>query len=85
MTDSLFDALGGYETLQRVHKIFYDKVYTHPWLGAFFKGHDQSFIERWLRIDRAFHKQVVKADMDAFKAEHTFKTRVVVPNPEKHS
>jgi truncated hemoglobin YjbI len=41
----LFYALNGYETLRRVHKIFYDKVYAHPWLGQFFAGHDQQFIE----------------------------------------
>ena len=32
--------------LEHVHKIFYDKVYAHPWLGQFFAGHDQSSIER---------------------------------------
>lgn len=42
---SLFDAVGGLPTLQRVHKIFYDKVYAHPWLGRFFEGHDQAAIE----------------------------------------
>lgn len=42
---SLFDAVGGLPTLQRVHKIFYDKVYVHPWLGKFFEGHDQVAIE----------------------------------------
>jgi hemoglobin len=42
----LFYALNGYETIRRVHKIFYDKVYAHPWLGKFFVGHDQDFIEK---------------------------------------
>ncbi len=42
---TLFDAVGGVETLERVHKIFYDKVYAHPWLGKFFEGHDQTAIE----------------------------------------
>lgn len=32
-------------TLKRVHKVFYDKVYAHPWLGKFFIGHDQQAIE----------------------------------------
>lgn len=41
----LFYALNGYETLRRVHKLFYDKVYAHPWLGQYFKGHEQPFIE----------------------------------------
>lgn len=135
----LFDALGGYTTLQRVHKIFYDKVYAHPWLKHFFLKHDQDvierqqtsfmaekfagpdkfcgmplkyahehmyitnelvqvrqqllhealneagiqpdLIERWLRIDSAFHKQVVKPSKEAFYAEHTFKARVIVEKP----
>lgn len=45
MQQSLFDAVGGLETLQGVHKIFYDKVYAHPWLKQFFSGHEQSAIE----------------------------------------
>jgi len=43
---SLFDALGGLATLEKVHKIFYDKVYAHPWLGQFFADHNQEAIER---------------------------------------
>ena len=42
---TLFDAIGGIPTLQKVHKVFYDKVYAHPWLGKFFIGHDQESIE----------------------------------------
>jgi hemoglobin len=42
---TLFDAIGGLPTLQKVHKIFYDKVYAHPWLGQFFVGHNQEAIE----------------------------------------
>jgi len=42
---TLFDAVGGLPTLQKVHKIFYDKVYAHPWLGPFFEGHSQEAIE----------------------------------------
>lgn len=42
---SLFDEVGGLATLQKVHKIFYDKVYEHPWLKLFFDGHDQEAIE----------------------------------------
>lgn len=43
---SLYDQIGGYSTLEQVHKLFYDKIYAHPWLGAFFKEHKQEFIER---------------------------------------
>ena len=42
---SLYDEIGGLATLERVHKIFYDKVYAHPWLKLFFEGHDQEAIE----------------------------------------
>jgi len=42
---TLFDAVGGLSTLQKVHKSFYDKVYSHPWLGPFFEGHHQEAIE----------------------------------------
>ncbi|MDQ6960153.1 MAG: group 1 truncated hemoglobin [Mariprofundaceae bacterium] len=45
MKQSLFDAVGGLPTLQKVHKIFYDKVYAHPWLKSFFEGHSQEAIE----------------------------------------
>ena len=42
---TMFDAVGGLPTLQRVHKIFYDKVYAHPWLRLFFADHSQVAIE----------------------------------------
>ncbi len=45
MRQTLYEALGGRATLARVHRIFYDKVYLHPWLGQFFTGHDQRAIE----------------------------------------
>lgn len=45
MANSLFDDVGGLATLQRVHKIFYDKIYAQPWLKQFFAGHNQQAIE----------------------------------------
>lgn len=42
---TLFDAVGGLETLKKVHKIFYDKIYAHYWLKLFFAGHNQQSIE----------------------------------------
>jgi hemoglobin len=45
MNLTLYEAIGGLPTLQKVHKIFYDKVYAHQWLGKFFEGHDQKVIE----------------------------------------
>ena len=45
MKQTLFDAVGGLPTLQKAHKIFYDKIYAHDWLKLFFAGHDQKAIE----------------------------------------
>ncbi|MBT3184762.1 MAG: group 1 truncated hemoglobin [Nitrospina sp.] len=42
---SLFELVGGRPTLEKVHKIFYDKLYVHPWLKHFFAGIDQKHIE----------------------------------------
>ena len=41
----LYDQLGGLSVLQRVHKIFYDKVYRDPWLKLFFADVTQTLIE----------------------------------------
>lgn len=46
MALQLFDSLGGRKTLDRVHKVFYDKIYIHPWLKHYFKGIDQTLIEK---------------------------------------
>lgn len=46
MKQSLFDEIGGMPTFQKVHKIFYDKVYAHEWLGQFYIGHNQEIIEQ---------------------------------------
>lgn len=140
MKQSLFDAVGGLPTLQKVHKIFYDKVYAHEWLGQFFAGHSQQAIEdrqtsfmaekmggpveywgkemklvhesmyitqelfefrhalleesireagvtdelreRWLRIDNAFMKQVVKDSIESFySVTWKYKKRLIVPKP----
>lgn len=42
----LYDELGGRPTLERVHKIFYDKIYADVWIGQFFKHVSQDIIER---------------------------------------
>jgi len=42
---TLFEDVGGLPTLRKVHKIFYDKIYAHPWIGKFFTGHRQEAIE----------------------------------------
>lgn len=42
---TLYHALGGKPTLEKVHKIFYDLLYAHPWLKQYFAGMPQSTIE----------------------------------------
>ncbi len=44
-SDSLLQEIGGRSTLEKVHKVFYDKLYEHPWLKQYFEGIDQKFIE----------------------------------------
>jgi len=45
MEHSLFDQIGGRPTLVKIHKIFYDKVYAHPWIGRYFEEIPQETIE----------------------------------------
>lgn len=140
MKQTLYEAIGGRPTLEKVHKIFYDKVYAHPWLGQFFQGHDQKIIElrqtqfmgekfggdlrypgmdlelahrrmyitpelfdlrqrllreslreagvaedlirRWLRIDSAFQRPIVKKSREAFAAiDLKYEPPVIIPDP----
>jgi hemoglobin len=140
MKQSLYQRVGGHATLGKVHKIFYDKVYTHPWLKQFFAGHSQAAIEgrqtsfmgekmggpkylgkpikqvhenmyitpelydlrhallkaslieagvaadlaaRWLKIDDAFMRQIVKTSVQSFYRDYhfTYKQRIIIPKP----
>lgn len=141
MKQSLYKTVGGLPTLEKVHKIFYDKIYTHPWLKQFFEGHNQEAIEgrqtsfmgekmggpkylgkplkqvhenmyitqelyelrhdilkeslteagvkedaaaRWLKIDDAFMKQIIKNSVESFYRDFhfTFKQRIIIPKPQ---
>lgn len=42
---TFFDEIGGLKVIEKVHKIFYDKIYADPWIGKFFQGIDQKVIE----------------------------------------
>lgn len=42
---TLFDRLGGMDVMRRVHKIFYDKLFAHPWLKQYFVEHPQEIFE----------------------------------------
>ncbi|MFQ5450983.1 MAG: group 1 truncated hemoglobin [Nitrospinaceae bacterium] len=136
---TLFELIGGRPTLERAHKLFYDKVYDHPWLKGFFSGVDQKTIEnqqtdfmtsnmgggkiysgalpenahrhlfidnelfnlrhsllresirecgvpdnlaeRWLRIDEAFRKSLVKKDPAQCEKRFFTDEIIIVPKP----
>ncbi len=42
--DLLFDLLGGRPTLEKVHKVFNDKLYEYLWLKGGFEEIDQKVI-----------------------------------------
>lgn len=42
---SFYDRLGGRPTIDHVHKVFYDKLYSHSWIGKFFAGISRELIE----------------------------------------
>jgi hemoglobin len=41
----LVDRVGGPAGIARVHKLFYDKLYSHAWIGQFFAKIERSSIE----------------------------------------
>ena len=41
----LFQAVGGRPVVEKVHKLLYDALFAHPWLGKFFEDVDQDFLE----------------------------------------
>ena len=45
MENTFLDELGGMPCLERVHKVFYDKLLGHPWLRGFFKGVPRQHLE----------------------------------------
>lgn len=40
-----YERIGGRDVILKVSKIFYDKVYAHPWIGLYFKEIPQEHIE----------------------------------------
>lgn len=42
---TLYQRLGGKPTYVKVHKIFYDKAYAHPWLSRYFTDKPQELLE----------------------------------------
>jgi len=43
--NNLLQDVGGRAVLEKVHKLFYDKLYEHPWLKKFFLHIEQKLIE----------------------------------------
>ena len=41
-----YEAMGGTVMIEKISKIFYDKIYDHPWLKLYFKEISQDHIER---------------------------------------
>lgn len=41
----IFEQIGGWEMLRKINKIFYDKIYAHPWMRLYFEKIDQKHIE----------------------------------------
>ncbi len=41
-----FEEIGGRDSLIHINKVFYDKVYQHPWLKLYFEQIPQEHIER---------------------------------------
>lgn len=41
----IYEKIGGRPILEKVHKLFYDKAYEHPWMKKFFADIDQQHIE----------------------------------------
>ena len=138
---SLFEQIGGRRTIERVHKLFYDKLYAHSWLKHFFKdtpqehiekqstdfmtsnmgggkiysgrlpiyahkhfyitqemfeirhnllrdslkevGLAQDLMERWLRIDRAFEKSIVKNDFSQCQKRFITDEIIAIPRPDR--
>jgi truncated hemoglobin YjbI len=44
-SEDYFNELGGRACFERVHKILYDKLLSHPWLKGFFVGKTRAHLE----------------------------------------
>ena len=43
--DNFFEAIGGRACLERVHRILYNKLFSHPWLKGFFAHTRREIVE----------------------------------------
>ena len=42
---SFYERVGGRAALEKVHKLFYTRAFSHPWLGQYFYAHVQEVLE----------------------------------------
>lgn len=42
---SLYSRVGGKEVIAKVHKVFYQKIFSHPWIGLYFQGKKPEILE----------------------------------------
>lgn len=45
LSDNFFEEIGGYPQLRRVHRLLYDSLFAHPWLGGFFEHTTREIVE----------------------------------------
>lgn len=77
IADTLFDELGGKPCLDRVHKIFYNKLLAHPWLKGFFQDNEQWHLEiqQTEFMQRLFGgPNIYKGRMPRYAHQHMFIT-----------
>ncbi|MCK5041118.1 MAG: group 1 truncated hemoglobin [Sphingomonadales bacterium] len=80
MADTLFDELGGRPCLERVHRIFYDKLLAHPWLKGFFINNTQWHLEvqQTEFMQRLFGgPNIYKGRMPKYAHQHMFITEEI--------
>ncbi len=77
--ENLYGKVGGKAMLEKVHRIFYDKVYAHPWLGKFFEGHSQASIEH---RQTTFMAQKMGGDPEYMGKELKFAHETMYITPE---
>jgi len=53
---SFYDRIGGAETLDKVHKTFYDKIFADPWLSQYFQQRPR---EHLIRQQTAYFTQLM--------------------------
>ena len=80
---TFYERLGGRPTFEKVHKLFYDKVYEHPWLKLFFAKVEQKHIESQQTDFVAQSEGVVEPGL-GFRARNHQEVQRRMPTPHSH-